>query len=49
MEAIGYTVAPGDSLTLQITSSAANRENFTSLRRRDHLRHQGRTADSRRD
>ena len=31
MENIAYTVAPGDSLTLQITSSAANLENFTSF------------------
>ena len=31
MEDVAYTVAPGDTLTLQITSSAANLENFTSF------------------
>lgn len=31
MEAVAYTATAGDSLTLQITSSAANLENFTSF------------------
>ncbi len=31
IEDIAYTVEPGDSLTLQITSSAVNYENFTTL------------------
>jgi len=31
LEDIAYTVAPGDSLTLQITSSAISYENFTTL------------------
>ena len=31
MENIAYTAAPGDALTLQITSSASNFENFTAF------------------
>jgi ABC-2 type transport system ATP-binding protein len=31
MEDVAYTVAPGDTLTLQIAASAANLENFTSF------------------